>query len=732
MKAKVFAKGEPEYTSLKTHTFQVLKMVDFFKSYLPNLPQFLNYPNFYEELKISAFFHDLGKASKGFQKQITENKHWGYRHEILSAAVMSGLCLEKESKERMIRTVISHHKDFKTLCSHYTEEPESFSETMAFLLENSQTELSHVGEKFSEKIKELDLNIVEDMLNWFDRLQEKGIIEIRAGCLLPEKFEDPIHKYDLHSYEFKETDYIDLFSRGLLVLSDHLASAGVKNIMTFSKDSFFFLSKFKLREHQEKSFKSNKNCILIAPTGSGKTEASLLWFKKQVEDTKLSHFFYILPFTASINAMYKRLSKTFGEEYVGISHSKAFNSLVQIYMDKDYSKKESIEKAQMIKEQSNKLIYPMMITTPWQLIQYFFSIKHFETGLSMLMDSAFIIDEIHSYDPKSLGLFLGMIKFLNQKFNTRFFIMSATIPKILQNEILNCFNENPEFIKLSQETLKKLCRHRIYLVEGSLDHHIKTIKSKLKKGLRIIIVANSVKKSIELFKLFDESKSKVLLHGKFIQKDRAFNESKLDNCQLLIGTQAIEVSLDIDFDEMFSEPAPLDALLQRFGRVNRKGERGIANIYITSDINSSSEFIYGLSLIEKTLNILSNEQLLSEDLNQSLIDKVYSEFSESYKETLKCNFDNFLIMAKGLKAYYWDEEAKQEFSRLFDSISVIPICYYDQCKDLYDEKNYLEISQYQLNISSKQFFKYQTVIGEKIKGYLFIEMEYNSELGLCG
>jgi CRISPR-associated endonuclease/helicase Cas3 len=38
----------------------------------------------------------------------------------------------------------------------------------------------------------------------------------------------------------------------------------------------------------------------------------------------------------------------------------------------------------------------------------------------------------------------------------------------------------------------------------------------------------------------------------------------------LIGTQAIEVSLDIDYDVIFSDPAPLDALIQRFGRVNRK------------------------------------------------------------------------------------------------------------------------------------------------------------------
>ena len=43
---------------------------------------------------------------------------------------------------------------------------------------------------------------------------------------------------------------------------------------------------------------------------------------------------------------------------------------------------------------------------------------------------------------------------------------------------------------------------------------------------------------------------------------------------MLVGTQTIEVSLDIDYDICFTEPAPIDALIQRFGRVNRRKNDG--------------------------------------------------------------------------------------------------------------------------------------------------------------
>ena len=69
-------------------------------------------------------------------------------------------------------------------------------------------------------------------------------------------------------------------------------------------------------------------------------------------------------------------------------------------------------------------------------------------------------------------------------------------------------------------------------------------------------------------------KDVVLLHSRFCRRDRDNIEKNLQAGlpKVLVATQVVEVSLDVDFEQAFSEPAPIDALIQRFGRVNRKGK----------------------------------------------------------------------------------------------------------------------------------------------------------------
>jgi len=81
-----------------------------------------------------------------------------------------------------------------------------------------------------------------------------------------------------------------------------------------------------------------------------------------------------------------------------------------------------------------------------------------------------------------------------------------------------------------------------------------------------------------------------LLHGGFNQEDRNEIEKKLVDEPLprvLVATQVVEVSLDVDFDQGFLEPAPIDALVQRMGRINRQGTRAPARVIVfTGQVNS--------------------------------------------------------------------------------------------------------------------------------------------------
>ncbi len=113
------------------------------------------------------------------------------------------------------------------------------------------------------------------------------------------------------------------------------------------------------------------------------------------------------------------------------------------------------------------------------------------------------------------------------------------------------------------------------------------------------------------------SENKFLLHSAFNANDRSKKEKQLleNDTKLLIGTQAIEVSLDIDYDIIFTEPAPFDALIQRFGRVNRKGNKGVSECIVFEERNQADKYIYqNEKVIDRTLHILKEKEKISLEL----------------------------------------------------------------------------------------------------------------------
>ena len=110
----------------------------------------------------------------------------------------------------------------------------------------------------------------------------------------------------------------------------------------------------------------------------------------------------------------------------------------------------------------------------------------------------------------------------------------------------------------------------------------------------------------ELYTYFNEY-NPVLLHGGLHRLDRKINEKKIINPKkekrpkLLIATQAVEVSLDIDYEVAFIENAPIDALIQRLGRVNRAGKMlQCAEVYIFENSMGNIERIYDDKVCEDT------------------------------------------------------------------------------------------------------------------------------------
>ena len=708
--------------SLIEHTENTLKVFKSIKDSYPEVPKICGVSNFWEHLFYSLFLHDFGKAAVGFQNYLNGGLSWKYRHEILSASFINSLknIFSKEELQSIGLCIMTHHKDINQLIDY-------------------DTYCSNVNkESFLEKINELAENFNE-LIEYFNLIPEFSNKYLGYESPIADKitFEELVNPFEEILYDFQD-DYDDrnygkihgvygIFLKGFMNACDHLASGGHYQILNAVKNKNLFNFKT-YRTTQEIASKTMGSTFLIAPTGSGKTEASLLWADINQNENFSKRIFYMLPYTASINAMYERLVKLLGtEKLVGLAHGKASYFIYKSLSDDN--KKEVNE----IQNLTKKIYRPYKILTPFQIIKYLFKVKGFEMGLSELANGLIIIDEVHAYDSRTTCLILESCKFLKQNLKCDIFIMSATLPTFLKNLFSEelCINN---IISLDSDELDTFTRHKVNVIENCIENYCNEILKDIHQGKKVLIVCNTVDKSQLIYNWFKnrDIDNSALLHGKFILKDREEIEKKLDNLDLLVGTQAIEVSLDIDYDVLYTEPAPFDALIQRFGRVNRKGwsDNIIKQVNIFSQGSENDKFIYNFEIVQKTIEHLKDVDLLKESIIQDILDDIYGEgYCDDDQEIFDMVKQSFENIIKNLIPFM--NNSNSEFYKLFNSYEVIPIKYREDYLDKIENKEYFEAMAYCLSITEGQFHRLNKQNNiEKIGNDIFINVKYDSDLGL--
>ncbi|MEM4827353.1 MAG: CRISPR-associated helicase Cas3' [Desulfurococcaceae archaeon] len=176
-------------------------------------------------------------------------------------------------------------------------------------------------------------------------------------------------------------------------------------------------------------------------------------------------------------------------------------------------------------------------------------------------------------------------------------ISSATLPDTLQNQVENEVNEwCSNRYTLVNEELDKIIESIEASREISFEYYDnKSIEDAVKDNVkavcedRTLIIVNTIEKAITLYdKLRTEcgkSASVILLHSltrtneKSDKFDRIRNATKEHRKYVVIGTQVLEVGLDFDFNKLYTELAPIDALIQRMGRICRDKQRN-CEVYI--------------------------------------------------------------------------------------------------------------------------------------------------------
>lgn len=730
---KILAKSatdkDPELTLLE-HIEDCLRIWQYLQKCFPNVP---NIPSvsisFWETLWLCIVFHDLGKAHKEFQRLLRgiKNTEWNkQRHELFSLPFFDAFeGIEPEVKKLMWWVIAAHHKDLGMLNKDYLEPYEG-------------------AENYKAEFKSVDTEGIRQLLNEHYKI-EIGEIKPKFPQM---KVEDYL-KHVRHEGKFRlfDPNYFNLLLLfGGMKHCDHMGSARIQELYFLENHHFNFLEKQKAKhgfyQHQQECSDTWGNVILTAPTGSGKTESAMLWAKNQIERFGNGRVFFILPYTASINAMFERLGDKedgLGETQVGMLHGKLNDYLYNYFEDLQYSLSKKKESIKDLKDKFKNAVTPIKVVTPFQLVKHLFGLKGFEQGLFEWSGGYFIFDEIHAYDANVIAQIKVLLKFTIQYLNVKVLIMTATLPNFLKEVLAESLGKFCE-IRATDELYEKFTRHRLILRGGLLE--AEPIITALKRGDKVLVVCNTVKKAQMIYKqLKPHATRSVLLHSAFNGEDRNKHEDTLkagekdnDNpIKLLVGTQAVEVSLDIDYDVIFTELAPFDALIQRFGRVNRKREKGICEVHVFEENEKNDFYIYPKDVIERTflvLKTIGSGNQIEEAKLQDFMDIVYpswnqiqqKEFDERYTMLNDCVENLLRPLVRNSK------QTEDEFYQQFDGIKVLPACLHNRFIDYLNQYDFIKAESLKVQIRRKKFAQLKAENDSNLlKRIHCIESEFNKD-----
>ena len=157
---------------------------------------------------------------------------------------------------------------------------------------------------------------------------------------------------------------------------------------------------------------------------------------------------------------------------------------------------------------------------------------------------------------------------------------------------------------------------------------------------------------------------------------------------IAVSTQVVEVSLNLDFDTIITEPAPLEALLQRFGRVNRGRTKGIVPVRILTK-SLHDQKIYDRELTARSLSILQQNEgnVIDEWRVREWLDKVYEgDLERRWTEEIERNRREFRDSClSSLRAFETDDRLEESFDRLFQGTEVLPLSNIDKYRSLKQE-----------------------------------------------
>ena len=402
------------------------------------------------------------------------------------------------------------------------------------------------------------------------------------------------------------------------------------------KNRFPFYSNELLRDHsfvstpndmqQDIINQDSERIILNAGCGEGKTAAALLFAQKLLRENRIDRIIFTLPTKFTANNLSKDLTEkekyAIPEELVGITHGDAAEFIRQRAQEGNDADIDEDEIHNLIMAQVfENSIYakPITISTVDHLIMSLYHGYRFaDRAFSNIASSLVVFDEVHYYEKHTMGAIAETMRKLTE-LQIPHLVMTATIPSAIHNELDTLLIGQPYKFQYApaviQDTSEPKTPFEIErLTETFIDENDVSVSHELLERVeqnidrRQIIFVNQVARAKKIYQALADSditENLICYHSGFISKHRnekekiirALFKSPKDReetdisaleCRdfhntepcILVSTQVSELSLDISADVMYSEIAPIDSIVQRGGRLNRKGESPSQNGYV--------------------------------------------------------------------------------------------------------------------------------------------------------
>ena len=593
----------------------------------------------------AAMFHDLGKVRNWFQKYIispSDYKGAKRTHSDISAIIylLNNAEIGKLDKDKIFifNAILSHHSKLKSFRAKEEE-----NDLLSFF--RKKIDRDAIKEIYSKK----------DVVDYFNL---KNIDAARIADFSKLRLKNRKLKFSIEDYIKQKL----LFSK--LIFADKYEAAFQKSFIcsniNYDLDYFYLYKKQYLKENKEKEnakniiisnftkHKDERIFLITAPTGIGKTFISLelsLRIKKLYNKKRV---IYLLPFTTIIDQTYAKFNDIFPNKITKHHHKTKYPSESEYDFDKWKFLMESW---------SDNFI----VSTFYQFFYALFSDSNGDNiKFQSLENSVVIMDEVQAIPFDLWKPFNIVLPKLAHLLNMNFILMSATMPLFYG-------------VELSRKSLffSSNNRYKLRYLDSEQKEIVERIIEQYREGKSVVCVVNTVKSSKIIYKdIKKKIKENVYsLNSSMLYDDRKKvidalkgdkSSSNVKN-KILISTQVIEAGVDLDFDIGFREIAPLYAIVQTAGRVNREGEKNQGIVYIF-DLKSR---VYSPQLMTETENVfykilkqrdIEEKEILNFSENFFKVMSIIKDDNEIIEDIQNFDFDS--ISKKNFRAFEGDDSYK--------------------------------------------------------------------------